>query len=445
MTYATGTAYQPYNALSQQGAQSLPNFTVSAFPQLLPVEQVPRRISLFWTAFWGALISLFTLNLYRFWFRTKLRKYYWSSVKLAGVPFEYVGTGYEKFRGFLIAAVVLAVFLFVTQTALAFFSLSYFDGNPVALQLSLVASAPFYFFAQYKGRAYLLSRTIWQGIRFGLKPNAWRYMGFSILTSLISVFSLGALYSVAHFMQHRFIMDRTYFGDIKLHQHGSPWALLRVWFRIYSISAITIIALVAFVILWVNYPDTESIVMPIILMLAFFAYMMWYLGPAYYRVHFFIYMVNNIQIGKKVKLQSSLTLKRIMMVWLIYALVILAVLLAIYQIFVLLSESASFIDAMTDYIPQEILDALDQVEIQHPGAKGLTITLFTLGPVLFVGSIPLMTAAHHVMLEMPLFRAYAASVLLCYPEELFLARQRAREGRLSSDGFADALDVDMGF
>ena len=55
------------------------------------------------------LLTIITLGLYRFWARTKVRKYLWGSVRLHGDAFEYTGTGKELFIGFLI--VLFLVFL----------------------------------------------------------------------------------------------------------------------------------------------------------------------------------------------------------------------------------------------------------------------------------------------------------------------------------------------
>ena len=61
-----------------------------------------------------------TLGIYQFWTRARLRRYIWSSILPGGDYFEYTGTGLEKFLGFLIALVVLAVYLGLLQVAFSF-------------------------------------------------------------------------------------------------------------------------------------------------------------------------------------------------------------------------------------------------------------------------------------------------------------------------------------
>jgi uncharacterized membrane protein YjgN (DUF898 family) len=76
------------------------------------------NVPLFRLALINGLLSLITLGIYRFWGKTKIRKYLWSSAEIDGDRFEYIGTGREKFLGFLVALVVLAINMAVVQLIL---------------------------------------------------------------------------------------------------------------------------------------------------------------------------------------------------------------------------------------------------------------------------------------------------------------------------------------
>ena len=54
----------------------------------------------------NSLLGLVTLGIYRFWAKTRLRRYLWSHVSMEGDRFEYTGRGIELFIGFLIAGVL---------------------------------------------------------------------------------------------------------------------------------------------------------------------------------------------------------------------------------------------------------------------------------------------------------------------------------------------------
>ena len=83
------------------------------------------RGELFPLAISVALLTFVTLGIYRFWGKTRIRKYIWSSTVGDGDAFEYTGTGLEKFLGFLVAIVALAIYLGVVQMLLFFLGLSY--------------------------------------------------------------------------------------------------------------------------------------------------------------------------------------------------------------------------------------------------------------------------------------------------------------------------------
>ena len=57
----------------------------------------------------NVLLGLVTLGIYRFWGKTRMRRYLWSHLGYDGDRFEYTGTGGELFRGFLVVAAVLFV------------------------------------------------------------------------------------------------------------------------------------------------------------------------------------------------------------------------------------------------------------------------------------------------------------------------------------------------
>ena len=57
----------------------------------LTTDFAGRRAGLFWLALKASLITVLTLGLYRFWMKTRLRRYYWSSIRPGGLPLEYAG------------------------------------------------------------------------------------------------------------------------------------------------------------------------------------------------------------------------------------------------------------------------------------------------------------------------------------------------------------------
>src|ERR1700722_5653810 len=110
----------------------------------------------------GALLELVTVGFYRFWLATDIRRHLWSNTHIDDDAFEYTGRGKELLIGFLFAlAIIMPVYL------------AYFFISLEAAGLKAFASLPllsfFYVFGQfaiYRARRYLLSLTVWRGVRF---------------------------------------------------------------------------------------------------------------------------------------------------------------------------------------------------------------------------------------------------------------------------------------
>jgi uncharacterized membrane protein YjgN (DUF898 family) len=136
----------------------------------------------------NALLNLVTLTLYRFWGRTHVRQKLLATTDINDEPLEYLGTGWELFRGFLIA--LFGFFLPFTILILAVqFTTGAAQGIAVlvlvALYLGLIFLIPY---AVYSSRRYRFSRSAWRGIRFAMDGSAagfaWASIGYGLLNGL---------------------------------------------------------------------------------------------------------------------------------------------------------------------------------------------------------------------------------------------------------------------
>jgi uncharacterized membrane protein YjgN (DUF898 family) len=132
-------------------------------------------------------LAILTLGFYRFWGRTRIRRYLWSRLSLLEDRFEYDGTGMELFVRFLLVVAVVLLPLGAIGLVLQF----------AGLPLPAVAAGRFVVFlvifflslvGHYTGQRYRLSRSLWRGIRGGLDGSAWSYglraLGFTALGPL---------------------------------------------------------------------------------------------------------------------------------------------------------------------------------------------------------------------------------------------------------------------
>lgn len=119
-----------------------------------------RLIGLTGLAIRGFLLSLVTFGIYRFWYITDLRRYFWNRTVIDGSPGEYAGRGKELFLGFLVAlAVLIPIYVAIFVATLSVPALAPF-GSILSFAILFVLGQ----FAGYRGRRYRASRTLWRGI-----------------------------------------------------------------------------------------------------------------------------------------------------------------------------------------------------------------------------------------------------------------------------------------
>ena len=157
--------------------------------------QAPQRLTydgrlgeLYGIFFVNLLLGIITLGIYRFWGRTRYRRYLWSHTGYDGDRFEYTGTGGELLRGFVIAIVIL--FLLIGGAVGTALTVGQEHPGVVAAVIIPVYLIIFvlFFAARYTALRYRLTRTQWRGIRGGLSGSAinfaLRSIGYGILTGL---------------------------------------------------------------------------------------------------------------------------------------------------------------------------------------------------------------------------------------------------------------------
>jgi uncharacterized membrane protein YjgN (DUF898 family) len=118
-------------------------------------------------ALWNGFLTLITFGIFRFWAKTRMRRYVWSRFSFDGDRVEYTGTGGELFKGFLVAFGLFLLFFIPLQIAIAMVGpVSWIAGalNVVYVVVTLLLFSMAPYFAQ----RYRLTRTRWRGIRGGL-------------------------------------------------------------------------------------------------------------------------------------------------------------------------------------------------------------------------------------------------------------------------------------
>jgi uncharacterized membrane protein YjgN (DUF898 family) len=97
----------------------------------LTTDYKGAKSAIFRLALATGIRTVLTAGFYRFWMKTRMRRYYWSAIRPGGMPLEYVGRPTEKLLGFLTAVVFLAFYIGIVNLILMFFSFSLLD-RPIA-------------------------------------------------------------------------------------------------------------------------------------------------------------------------------------------------------------------------------------------------------------------------------------------------------------------------
>jgi uncharacterized membrane protein YjgN (DUF898 family) len=174
----------------------------------------------------GSLLTVLTLGIYRFWYRTDLRRWYWRHTSLAGSALEYRGTAKELLLGFLFALAVLVPLY--TVVALG----GLFAGQVVGVALNVLFAFVFLFLVQYgayRSRRYRLTRTVWRGLRFDQRGSAFAYAGLSFLWLFPVALTLGLLFPLMRRSLEGYRIRNTRFGSAEGRFAAPAGPLMVTW------------------------------------------------------------------------------------------------------------------------------------------------------------------------------------------------------------------------
>jgi uncharacterized membrane protein YjgN (DUF898 family) len=182
-----------------------------------------------WIGFYSSLLMIPTLTLYRFWARTTFRKQLWKDTTLGDEPLEYTGKGMELFIGFIIF-----IFTIGLPTALYVLGIQLLSDNFALLGVGILV---FYVVlgilvaaAIYLARRYMLSRTMWRGVRFWQGGSVWGFIGRAIGFGVLTVLTLGWFAPLMRLKLARYTWGNAFYGDMPFkYDEGNEARTEPVW------------------------------------------------------------------------------------------------------------------------------------------------------------------------------------------------------------------------
>jgi len=395
--------------------------------------------SLFWLALRSACLTVFTLGIYRFWMVTNLRRHYWNSIRILGDPLEYTGTGIEKILGFLVAIIFLAVYLGLVNLVLTFVGLSYFEGNPFALQLSLLAVVPLFFYAAYRARRYIMARTRWRGIRFGMDGGAWGYTARALWYWLLTLMTGGLLYPYQQFKLSKYLTDRTYFGDLKFEQNGHWAGLFAYWVWLYIVLGMMALSV------WGLAADSGNPATTVIgYLIIFVGYIAFFLMFMRYDVVVFRYLWSNRKLGDA-SFENDVTPGKIISIYVVGTLLVGFCTLAIAVVlFFGAAAVAALLVGVQDFSQMKDLEATMSESMSSGDMMQTLPPAVLLAVAAYIALFAVPFAFTQIFITRPVLQRKAEAMVVKDAEALTKSRQRAHDHAAEAGGFADALGVDVG-
>ena len=422
-----------------------PHFQKPPAPEVLSTGFAGRRWPILRLAFVTSLLTILTLGLYRFWGRTRLRRWYWSAVRPGGHPLEYAGDPLEKLLGFLVAVVVLAFYLGIVNLGLMFASLAILEDYVLPTIVTSLGLLPMIFYARYRARRYMLARTRWRGVRFGLEPGAWGYAWRALMHWAITILTLGILWPRMTFMLEKYRTDRTTFGDARLEQGGRWQALLPgaipVWAGLIVAGAGLLPAAadayfavgaelppaVEDLLLWEvwDWPGWLGVAVAGLLLILF--------GVVHYRVRSFRVLAAGKRVrvgGDRIGLASGARTGRVLAIAVLGNAAAFAIVLAVVAVAGSVAAQIVLSGGLEAVLEEDPLALL----LSNPAAAVVPMALYVLAFLLW-------GAARHAFVTMPRLRHYASTLRVTGPEALARIRQSERDEAREAGGLAEALDV----
>jgi uncharacterized membrane protein YjgN (DUF898 family) len=383
----------------------------------------------------NTLLSLVTLGFYRFWGKTRLRRYLWSRISLAGDRLEYVGRGKELFIGFCIAILVL-----IPLSAVPIAAEILLADNQIAFVVVQILQFILIFWliqvAIYRARRYRLSRTKWRGIRAGQTGSAvgyaFRFFGWMLL-SLVTLF---LAYPWARTALQRYRVRHSWFGNQQFSFKARGSALLAPWLLVWlPLFFALVIALVAWLVAAASGAGAHN-PWPMILVPAFLI-----IGMAMflrYRVAEFRYFVSCTRF-LRCRFSSDLHTMRVYLVYLASAL---ATILAI----ALVTLGLVFLVGLTGADFKGLWAAILNDPEGGLAASGLGGTVFVVLLAWMVLVAAALSVIRIVVYLHLMTRLVCASLSISEVEEFVAVARSRSQSPAYGEGLADALDVgEIGF
>jgi uncharacterized membrane protein YjgN (DUF898 family) len=398
-----------------------PPVRTSATPGVTRIRTDGRDLApLVWR---GLLLTILTLGIYRFWYRTDLRRWYWRNTMVGGDGFEYRGTPKELFIGFLIALAITLPLYFAGTLAALFIASEMTTNGITALGLLILTVLAQY--GAYRARRFRMTRTVWRGLRFDQKGSPWRYAAVSLLWFMAALATLGLAVPLFRRSLEAMKVKNTRFGSAKGRFEAPAGNLMLRWLPSWLGLAVALAAAAYLLYSLLETGNPEDSYENLIAGAAAFAIhvagiLLLMLGWPFYRAAEFRIFTGGSAIGP-VNFRSDLSAASLYRVYLGFGLIVLALGLATMFIGYLIFEGV-----------------IDSLPSSGGASVGIGVVFLALG---YLGGVYVFMALKELILNQPFWRRAAASVTVTGLDQVGAVMATAVEADSGAgEGLADAID-----
>ena len=363
-----------------------------------PFDFTGRRAPLIWLLLKNSLFTVMTIGIYRFWAKTRVRRFFWGHVRMQSDPLEYSGLPSELFIGFLIAIAVLVPVGSVYGTIEVLVGPQNAVARGILEFANLIVFLTLIQIAFYRMWRYRLTRTSWRGIRFGLDGSTWHYLWLSAGWLVVLILSLGVAYPWMQVALWRYRVSQTRLGTTYFGFSGEALPLLLPWLAVYAVSA----AVIALAVVVSGAGFVPTFIAGMALPIAAIAAYLWY------RIRQGRYLIGHTWLGRG-RFESNLAVAPLLIAFL----AVVACMIVLFTAIVVVLSTAG--------------GATDKAEF--------------LAFFLVIGFIVLLPVITGAIVRFEVIRQLCLTTVFDDPAALEHAVQSAEDAPRYGEGLADAFDV----
>jgi uncharacterized membrane protein YjgN (DUF898 family) len=372
----------------------------------------------------GLFLTIVTLGIYRFWYRTDLRRWYWRHTSVAGDGFEYRGTPGELFIGFLIALAVTLPLYFAGALAALFIASEATSNTVTVLGVAMLAVLAQY--GAFRARRFRLTRTAWRGVRLDQTGSAWRYARVSLLWALATLVTLGLTLPLFRRSTEAMKIGNTRFGSAEGRFQAPVGGLMLRWLPGWLLTAGAIVAAISAFVYAAHAPDDSpeegmAILLGIAAVLS--GLLVFCLAWPVYRAAEFRVFTGGSRLGP-LGFTSDLSARSLFGMYIVFGIVM-----------AVIGGLALFLGLLT------IGAAIAVFTSQGGGIEGVSGRVIAVAAILYLGGVYLFMGLKELLLNRAFWRRAAGSITVSGLEHIGgITGSAVSDDNAAGEGLADALD-----